>query len=140
MNPYSRWASLVIRTTSAPWDPATLALWGRHVGASVSTLYARCAAAGLGTRASRDLARLLRLVVRAGRSATGWDPAADLHTVDPRTIRALLAKGGLSDWPEGSAPPQFAVFLNRQQLIQHDAALAALTEEWQRSGDAPHRA
>lgn len=139
MNPYRRWASLVIRTTSAPWDPTTLALWGKHVGASVSTLYARCAAAGLGTRASRDLARLLRLVVRAQGNATGWDPTADLHAVDPRTIRALLAKGGLSDWPEGSAPPEFTVFLNRQQLIRHDAALATLTREWQRSRDALDR-
>ena len=139
MNPYCRWAGLVVRTTSAPWDPATLALWGKHVGASVSTLYARCSAAGLSTRASRDLARLLRLLVRAQRKTTGWDPAADLDTVDPRTIRGLLAKGGLSDWPEGSAPPQFEAFLNRQQLIRHDAALATLTDEWHRSVEAPDR-
>ena len=105
MNAYARWARLVAQSVSAPHDLRTLALWARHVGTSVSTVRARCAAANVTPRVrarcaaanvtpreSRDLGRLLRIVALSNSAGIPWDPAADLDTRDPRTRHQLLAR------------------------------------------------
>ena len=126
MSAYVRWASLVVRPIGSSSDPATLDAWGRCVGASVSTLRARCLAIRAGTKDSRDLARLLRVIAIARTRADGWDPAADLDTLDPRTLRVLLLKAGLSDHAVGAPPPSFAAFLARQRFVRHERAVAAI--------------
>ena len=128
MNPYTRWARLVVRNVSCPTDPRTLTLWSRHAGVSESTLRARCTASRVGTVAARDFSRLLRVVVRSHRGTLGWDPAGHLEALDPRTIRRLLLRAGLADWPLGTSPPLIEQFLHRQQLV-HDRAVAAVRSE-----------
>lgn len=134
MNAYRRWASIVSRTIEMEHDPRTLADWGRHLGASRVTLLAWCAAAGQGAKASLDLARLLRLVVRSREHGHGWDPAAWLSASDPRTVRALLARGGLADPPSGSPQPAAGAFLDRQRFVRHDRALVCLKQELRNLG------
>lgn len=126
MSAYVRWAELVVRPIGSSSDPATLDAWGRCVGASVSTLRARCLAIRAGAKDSRDLARLLRVIAIAGDRAEGWDPAADLATLDPRTLRLLLLKAGLSHHAIGAAPPSFTTFLARQRFVHHERAVAAV--------------
>ena len=126
MSAYIRWANLVDRPIGSSADPATLDAWGRCVGASVSTLRARCLAIRAGTKDSRDLARLLRVIAISSDRSEGWDPAADLATLDPRTLRLLLLKAGLSDHAIGARPPSFRVFLTRQRFVRHERAVAAI--------------
>ena len=128
MNAYQRWVSVVLPVLDAERDPRTLAEWGRHVGASASTLRSRCAAAGQGAKASLDFARLLRLVVRAQAAGSGWDPAVELSSCDPRTAQALLGQAGLLNIPPGSTPPSVTFFLDGQRLVPEGRALADLKQ------------
>ena len=125
MNAYARWARLVAQSVSAPHDLRTLALWARHVGTSVSTVRARCAAANVTPRESRDLGRLLRIVALSNSAGIPWDPAAGLDTRDPRTRHQLLARAGLADWPLRAYPPSVERLLAGQRFVP-DAAVASL--------------
>ena len=125
MNAYARWAPLVADMISAPNDPRTLGLWARHVGASTSTIRARCKAADVAVLASRDLGRLLRVVARSSPGERGWDPAAELESCDPRTLQRMLVRGGLAAWPLAAAPPSVDWFLERQGFV-HDRAVTSL--------------
>lgn len=125
MNAYERWVSAVLGLIDAGQDPCTLEAWGRQVGASASTLKSRCAAAGQGAKSSLDFARLLRLVVRLNRAGEGWDPA-ELCSCDPRTVCALLNRGGLQGIPVGSPPPSVCSFLDRQHLLSAGPAAGYL--------------
>lgn len=127
MNAYVRWAALVASMISAPNDLRTLALWARHVGASVSTIRARCLAADVAVLASRDLARLLRVVARTKSDGLAWDPAAHLEACDPRTLRRLLLRSGLADWSVGTAPPSVERFLDRQRFVPERAVAGLRT-------------
>lgn len=122
-----RWARLAASTVSCRSDPRTLASWSGYFGISESTLRARCTAAGVAGIAARDFSRLLRVVVRSQNGAPGWDPAAHLEAGDPRTIRRLLIRGGLADWPDGAAVPSVDRFLDGQRFV-HDRAVAAVRE------------
>ena len=128
MNAYQRWASAIVAVLDAERDPRTLAEWGRHVGASGSTLRARCAAARQGAKASLDFARLLRLVAGSHAVGNGWEPPAELSSCDPRTVQTLLGQGGLQGFPSGSTPPSVAFFLGHQRLVPEGHALAALKQ------------
>lgn len=124
----SRWASLVVRATDADFDPRTLALWGRCVGASVTTLRSRCRLAGVRTKASLDFARLLRAVTRS--RATGSEVAIELDVYDLRTLRRLMCLGGLAVRTFSSDRSDFVhVFLRRQQLVQSEQALHCIARE-----------
>ena len=127
MNAYARWARLVVRTISCPTDPRTLALWSQHLRIGEGTLRARCAASGVPAAASRDFARLLRVVARSQQGHPRWDPAGHLEARDPRTIHRLLLDAGLADWPQGSPPPSVQRFLAIQHLV-HDRAVAAVRQ------------
>ena len=131
MNPYTRWAGLVVHTLSCPTDPRTLAVWSRHAGVSQGTLRARCEASGVRVAAARDFSRLLRVIVRSRHGDPDWDPdwdpAGHLEARDPRTIHRLLVGGGLADWPHGGPPPPIEHFLHRQRLV-HDRAAAAVRQ------------
>lgn len=125
MNAYARWSLLVAGMISAPADLRTLALWARHVGASASTVRARCKAADVAALASRDLGRLLRVVARARIEERKWDPVAELDSCDPRTLQRILMRGGLAEWPVAAAPPTVGWFLERQGFV-HNRAVASL--------------
>lgn len=125
MNAYARWALLVAGMISARDDLRTLALWARHVGASASTVRARFQAADVAVMASRDLGRLLRVVVRSVVEERAWDPAAELYSCDPRTLQRMLVRGGLAEWPVAAAPPTIGWFLERQRFV-HNRALGSL--------------
>lgn len=125
MNAYARWAALVAGMVSAPNDLPTLTLWARHVGASPSTIRARCKAADVAVLPSRDIGRLLRVVTQSTLEQRGWDPSAKLESRDPRTLQRMLARAGLTEWPLAAAPPSIAWFLERQSFV-HERALASL--------------
>ena len=125
MNAYDRWVVAVLGLVDAGQDSCTLEAWGRQIGASTSTLKSRCAAAGRGAKASLDFARLLRLVVRANRAGEGWEPA-ELDSCDPRTVWALLGRGGLQGLSAGSHPPSIGFFLDHQRCLSAGPAAAYL--------------
>ena len=125
MNAYARWAYLVAQAVSAPHELRTLPLWARHVGASVSTISARCSVVDVTAVGSRDLGRLLRVVVLSNSTGVSWEPAADLETRDPRTLRQLLARAGLVDWPLRADPPSVDRFLAGQRFV-HIGAVPSL--------------
>ena len=124
MNAYARWAMLVAKVISAPQDPRTLVLWARHVGVSVATIRARCKVADVAVLPSRDLGRMLRVVARSNRGERCWDPAAQLETCDPRTLRRLLVRGGLANWPIRDTPPSVERFLQRQRFVPGRAVVS----------------
>lgn len=124
MNAYTRWARLVVHNVTCPTDPRTLALWSHHAGLSEGTLRARCVSTQVPAAAARDFSRLLRLIVRSQQDDRGWDPARHLEARDPRTIRRLLLRGGLLDWPHGAPPPPVDRFLRHQRLVPERAAAA----------------
>ena len=128
MDPYTRWAQLVVHGAACPSDPRTLALWSAHVGISESTLRSRCAASGVHARDARDFTRLLRLVLLPQQGELAWDPARHLESRDPRTIHRLLLAGGLPAAAPPSHPsprPTVETFLQHQKLL-HPAAVAAV--------------
>lgn len=135
MNAYARWAALVAGMISARNDLRTLAWWAPHVGASTSTIRARCRAADVPVLASRDLGRLLRLVARSNFEKRHWDPAAELQSLDPRPLKRLLLRGGLTEWPVAAVPPSIEWFLERQSLV-HERALTSLHRAI--AGRCPH--
>jgi len=93
-----RWATAVLTVVDCQSDPRTIDLWGRVAGASSSTLRVWCSAAGCGTKASLDFARMLRAITSAHPHET-WDPCNVLDVVDRRTLDGLMARSGFSHVP-----------------------------------------
>ena len=107
-----RLADLVVRAISCPVDPRCVELLSRHLGSSPTAWRSRCHAVGISSKAALDFARLLRLVALSQGQA--WDPAYELDIVDRRTLRKLLAKGGVA---QESSTPSIASFLLKQRLV-----------------------
>ena len=84
----------MVAAISAPEDPVTLDKWARLPCVSVSTLRARCYAAGVLPKRSLDLARLLRAFTHA--PAERCIPTDLLDAKDVRTAQALLVRAGVS--------------------------------------------
>lgn len=120
-----RWARYVILASRAESDPRTLADWARAAGVSRTVLIDLCARLGVNPRHARDLARVLRLVLR---SSEPWDPESALDVADRRTLRNLLVRAGLAVPPRGSRPaPQ--QFLAAQRFVpQTNAGLVMLRQ------------
>lgn len=116
-----RVGSMIVSAVSAAEDPRTLGLWSRAAGVSTRTLQYACAAAHVSPAACRDLARLLRLVV-AARAGEAWDPFAQLDA-DPRTIRRLMERAGLS---EERPPGDLLTFIARQRIVTRPPILSVL--------------
>jgi DNA-binding response OmpR family regulator len=114
-----RWAALVHAAMSSVQDPKTRIDLARAAGVSVSTLENRCRAAGVGTKATLDLVRLLWALVKAKRQH--WAPESFIDA-DPRTVRRLMAAAGgkLSD--ETSVES----FLSTQRFVREGLVLDAL--------------
>jgi hypothetical protein len=118
------WADLVLAAVGAPEDPATLERWARLRFLSVSTLRARCCAAGVSPKKSLDFARLLRAVSHA--RAERCTPMDLLDTKDVRTARSLLRRAGISRPGDDGGWPTATTFLDRQALVTSPWALAVL--------------
>jgi hypothetical protein len=122
-----RWARAVAGASACPHDPTTLLAWGNFIGVSRGALRAWCAVARQPAKASLDLARLLRAITIAHQIGE-WAPADLLDVVDPRTMRTLLRKGGLTRESRESQCPSIDEFLAKQQLIAAEEPIRALKQ------------
>ncbi len=90
--PY-RWARFVILASGAARDPRTIPMWARVAGASASVVRGTCRLVGLRALRSRDLARVLRVIVRRHGDVTHL--AGDLSIADDRTLKKMKYLAGL---------------------------------------------
>jgi CheY-like chemotaxis protein len=117
-----RWGRLVLGTIDADHDPKTLTIWARAVGASRSVIAECCRLVHVAAHDARDFARVLRAICRSG---DRWQPEAVLDLADPRTLRKLLARSGLSG--AAGCTPTIPQFLEQQHWIpKANAGLVAL--------------
>lgn len=123
-----RVAFWIARAMDADEDPRTLRIWSRVAGVSTRVLQYGCFAAGVSPRACRDLARLLRITVRAIDGM--WNPLGHLNA-DPRTVRTLAARCALA---LHSPPASVDAFLTNQQLVLRPRILDALRVHIRRIG------
>ena len=126
-----RWAELMLAAVRAPEDPATLGKWARLSCLSISTLRARCYAAGVSPKKSLDFARLLRALAHA--PVERCTPTDLLDTKDLRTARAILKRAGLSRPQGGDGWPTTTGFLDRQALVTSPGAIAVLRRRLERT-------
>jgi two-component system OmpR family response regulator len=89
-----RWATLILKGTTADTDLRTIHDWARHVGSSYSTLCETCRLIGIRPHAARDFLRTLRAFVQS----RNWphSPSLLLDVADRRTLRHLLDGAGPS--------------------------------------------
>lgn len=119
-----RWAHLVVEMIDAETDPQTLVEWAWHIHMGVGTLREVCRAAGVRSKRSLDLARVLRAIVK--REGHPWVPESVLNCRDPRTLRALLSRTGCTDRRD---PLTLDEFLAAQIVLpQNGSRLSALRQ------------
>jgi hypothetical protein len=95
---HERWARAVLVALHSPRDLTTVASWAQVAGASETRLRTWCRLARSRTKASLDLARILRALLTTS-GLPGADPADALDVADDRTLRSLLRKAGLAGVP-----------------------------------------
>lgn len=136
----NRWARAVAGMLDSPFDPRTVAMWGKAIGASEGALRDWCRVAHCRPKSSLDLARLLRAIVQS--QEHGWDPFNLLDVAHERTMRNLLQRGGLADLVSTDLPFTPQGFLSRQHFVTNAIALRALAESVERlsSEQGPGRA
>lgn len=115
--PMAQWAALVIRGLADPTDPKTVDNWSRFVGVSRGALENRCLRVRIHAKASLDILRLLRCLLRSQR--TGCTPELYLDG-DPRTVGRLTSLAG--QWP----PSDVDSLIDQQHVISNDLARLAL--------------
>ena len=116
-----RWVGIVVPVIDSPKDPKTIAEWAAWVGASRGALRGWCRTAGLRTRRSLSLARMLRVVVRYPHDR----PENLLDFADKRSIESFL-RLGCSDGTPCGVPIGPEELLVRQRWITDDVALREL--------------
>ena len=119
-----RWARAVVGILDCPFDPKTIAIWGKAIGVSEGALRDWCKVAHCRPKSSLDFARLLRAIVQS--QEHGWDPFNLLDVANERTMRNLLQRGGLSDLLSTNLPVTLRGFLLKQRFVTNDIALKAL--------------
>lgn len=122
-----RWVFAILAVAKAPRDVRNLNEWSTRCGCSLSILKNICSTVGLKSRPSLDFARLLRVVIDKTGTTPEWHE--ELEVLDPRTLRRLLARAGLT---VTSSVPSVREFLRSQQLVTavslHEALLAGLAQ------------
>ena len=94
--PIGRWAVCVRAVVCAPEDISTIGDWADIVNMGRSTLCGRCRAVHASVKDSLAFGRLARAVTLD--DPLHWRPENVLDVVDPRTMRSLLGKGGLTSF------------------------------------------
>ena len=125
-----RWARAVVGILDCPFDPKTIAMWGKSIGVSEGALRDWCKVAHCRPKSSLDFARLLRAIVQS--QEYGWDPFNLLDVANERTMRNLLQRGGLSDLLSTNTPVTLRGFLLKQRFVTNDVALKALAQSLDR--------
>jgi hypothetical protein len=125
-----RWARAVVGILDCPFDPKTIAMWGKAIGVSEGALRDWCKVAHCRPKSSLDFARLLRAIVQSREH--GWDPFNLLDVANERTMRNLLQRGGLSDLLSTNLPVTLRGFLLKQRFVTNDIALKALAQHLER--------
>jgi hypothetical protein len=125
-----RWAQAVVGILDSPFDPKTVAMWGTALGVSEGSLRDWCRAAHCLPKSSLDLARLLRAIVQAPHY--GWDPFNLLDIAHERTLRDLLRRGDLAEFPSAEAPLTPQQFLTVQRYITDPVMVAVLAAALER--------
>ena len=89
-----RWAFHVLRACDSDADFRTLSEWAPYEGVSVSSLSETCRLVGVHPRDARDLARVLRVLMKSSGHRCNWDSLLDVR--DGRTLKTLFERGGLT--------------------------------------------
>jgi len=118
-----RWAAMVAGVLGLDRDIRTVEEWARVLGMSPAAIKCRCGNAGVSAKDTLDFARLLRVIVR--RETEHWPPRDVLDIVDPRTLRRLFERGGIS--LSSDRAPRPGDFLTTQRLVTSRALLTGLT-------------
>lgn len=130
-----RWAKAVAGIIDCPFDPRTVAMWGKAIGVSEGTLRDWCRVAHCRPKSSLDFARLLRAIVQS--QERDWDPFNLLDVANERTMRNLLHRGGLSDLLSTNLPFTPEGFLVKQRFVTNVIALKALAASVERLTSEP---
>jgi DNA-binding response OmpR family regulator len=127
-----RWARLVLKVCESPGDLRTLEDWATFAGVSYSSLRESCHLIGIQPHDARDLARVVRAVVRARR--IGCSPEVLLDVSDSRTLSKLLARAGLGGDVRARGMTA-AQLLDAQRFVPaHNAGLRVLALLLARAG------
>jgi hypothetical protein len=117
-----RVALLIVPLLALPDDTKTVGCWAHAVFVSGGSLRGYCRAAQLSPKRALDFARLLRAILRAEEK---WEPWQWLNVSDPRHLKALFKRAGLSE----TRPCSLADFLRLQTLVcQGSAVLACIID------------
>ena len=108
-----RWALHVFKACESEGDLRTIEDWATFVGVSYTSLCESCRLLGIKPHDARDLARMLRAVLKSAADRCG--PEAVLDVSDRRTLLGLLARAGLADAPLGTVSAE--EFLQRQRFV-----------------------
>jgi DNA-binding response OmpR family regulator len=114
----------IIQATTLARDPRTFAIWGRLPGVTEDEIHRHCALLNVKGRNALTFARLLRAVLLVETAGVQFEEVLDV--ADPKTLRRLLARGGLSpdQTPSSVTAPEF---LKTQVLITHPRLLGWVT-------------
>ena len=130
----ARIAHVLIELISAPTDAHSLdELCQRaSLGVAPATFRRWCAEEDLSPSQALAFARLLRGLTMARKYATR---PSEWMELDPRTIRSLLDRGGVSDLFQGRTPT-IAEFIDRQRFVSNPLVLRLVRERLCSSGSS----
>jgi DNA-binding response OmpR family regulator len=111
-----RWAINVLKACESRSDVRTLDDWASYVGLSYSSLCESCRLLRIRPHDARDLARMLRAVLRS-RSLSDLPMVLDVS--DMRTLNRLLVRAGLNTGMDGG-PVLVDQFLRCQRFVASD--------------------
>lgn len=112
----ARWTEMVVAAIAATSDPRTVPLWARAIGMGTATIEETCRMCAVGTRQSRDLARVLRAVSLS--QETTLPLSTFVEVSDGRTLTALFGQAGLD--PTAVNVP-LGLLLTRQTFVPKDS-------------------
>ncbi len=118
----ARWARAVAPIVNSASDVRTIGDWSRLIAAAPGTIRNWCHTAHIPTRHSLIFGRLLRVVALSNHGRNR--PEDLLDVVDLRTLARLFRLVGLRNSED--VPPDIFSFIDRQQLVKKEEAIAAL--------------